>query len=131
MLMKHFVTIAILVLFSLTSFYGGVFAQQQTVHAKNGLNATPRNYTWFTSPYKDVNPEAIQNNQGFEHHPELGMLFAETPCDNCYELMGHRSEISKTFIKAGTGGKDILRQTSSAPMHYKDADGNWRTIKTR
>ncbi len=129
--MKQFVTPVILVLFFLSVLAsGGLYGQQQTIHARNAMNATPRNYTSFSLPAQNITPEAKQNNPGFEQHPELGMLFAETPCDNCYELIGKRTDISKTFIKEGTNGKDIMQQTGSNPMHYKDAQGNWRTIKT-
>ncbi|MFI5196776.1 MAG: hypothetical protein ACHQD8_06780, partial [Chitinophagales bacterium] len=103
-----------------------------TLHSKNAMTATPgNNYKAFTPQYKNVSKEALIANKGYENHPELGMLFAETPCDNCYELIGKRTEISKTFIKEGTGGRDIMQQTSSASMHYRDAQGNWRTIKTK
>jgi len=95
------------------------------------MNATPGNYTFFTTPTIDKSAEALQNNKGFEDHPELGVLYAETPCDNCYELIGRRTEISKTFIKEGTGGKSIMQQTSNAAMHYRDMNGNWRTIHTQ
>ena len=107
-------------------------ATQHTLHSKNAMTATPgNNYAWFTPQYKNVSNEALIANKGYENHPELGMLFAETPCDNCYELISKRTEISKTFIKEGTGGRDIMQQTSSAPMHYRDAQGNWKTIKTK
>ena len=107
------------------------YGQQPTVHAKNGMVAGIRNYKSFTAPYKDKSPEVLKANPGYEHHPELGLLFAETPCDNCYELIGKRTEISKTFIKEGTNGREIMQQTSSAAMHYRDAQGNWRTIKSQ
>ena len=99
--------------------------------ARNGMTATPKNYKTFITHEKNTGAEAISANAGFEHHPEIGMLFAETPCDNCYELIGKRTETTKTFIKEGTGGKDIMEQTSTMPMHYRDAAGNWRTIKSQ
>lgn len=95
------------------------------------MTAGPDNYTFFTLPSIDRSPEAIANNKGFENHPELGVLYAETPCDNCYELISSRTELSKTFIKEGTGGKSIMQQTSNAAMHYRDINGNWRTIRTQ
>jgi trimeric autotransporter adhesin len=104
---------------------------RHTVFSKNGMNAGPKNYTSFSAPYFNKSEEALRSNPGYEQHPELGQLFAETPCDNCYELVGKRTEISKTFIKEGTDGRDIMQQTSSAPMHYKGTDGQWRTIKTK
>lgn len=108
-----------------------MYGQQATVHAKNGMTAGVRNYKTFTAPYKNTSQESIEQNAGYEQHPEAGLLFAETPCDNCYELIGKRTEISKTFIKAGTDGSGIMQQTSTAPMHYKDATGKWMTIKTQ
>ena len=104
---------------------------QNTLHAKNAMTALPNNYKSFTPQYQKVSTEAAAANKGYERHPELGMLFPETPCDNCYELIGRRTEISKTFIKEGTEGRDIMQQTGSEPMHYRDGQGNWRTIKTK
>ncbi len=130
MYMKYFglpISILLFFFFSLNSIRS--HGQQHTLQSKNAMNALPRNYTFFTAPAHDLTPEALQNNPGYESHPEIGMLFAETPCDNCYELIGKRTETSKTFLKEGGGGHDIMEQTSSAPMHYKDAQGNWLTIK--
>lgn len=111
---------------------GTVNATMHPLHSKNGMNATPgNNYKWFTAQYKNVSNEALAANKGYENHPELGMLFAETPCDNCYELLDKRTELSKTFVKEGTNGRDVMCQTSSEPMHYRDAQGNWRTIKSK
>lgn len=107
------------------------YGQQAAVHAKSGMEAGIKNYRSFTAPYKDNDPEVIKANPGYEHHPEIGLLFAETPCDNCYELIAKRTEISKTYIKEGTNGTKIMQQTSSAPMHYRDQKGNWITIKSQ
>ena len=109
-------------------------AQHQAAMPKNGPQNGPGNYHTFRAPVKNTSAEAIAANAGYEHHPETGLLYAEAPCDNCYELIGKRTETSKTFLKEGTsgndGGKDIMVQTASGPMHYKDAQGNWRTIKS-
>ena len=104
-----------------------------SVMAKNGMTAAPLNYHSFTRPFVTRSAEAARENAGFENHPEAGMLFPGTPCDHCYEVIGKRTEITKTFQKEGVaadGGKDILVQTSTMPMHYRDAGGNWRTITT-
>ncbi len=99
---------------------------------RNGPQNGPGNYKTFSAKKKNNTVEAMVANRGYERHPEIGMLFAEAPCDNCYELIGKRTETTKTFLKEGTsgtdGGKDIMVQTASGPMHYKDAAGNWRTI---
>lgn len=105
----------------------------QSVMAKNAMTAAPLNYKSFTSPYKTTTKEATTANAGYENHPEAGMLYPGTPCDNCYELIGKRTEMTKTFQKEGIsedGGKDIMVQTSTMPMHYRDEAGNWRTITT-
>ena len=125
-----------IMLLSLVAFLGHSeksSAQGQVVHAKNGMNATGRNYTHFTTYSNDKSKEVIDNNKGFENHPEVGMLFAETPCDNCYELMSSRTEISKTFVEkgeVGPTGRKTYCQTSNMSMHYKDGAGQWRTIKS-
>ena len=94
----------------------------------------PGNYTTFSAPVKNTSSEAVRLNAGYEDHPEAGMLFSNAPCTNCYELIGKRTEYSKTFLKEGTsgtdGGKDILVQSNTMPMHYKDSKGNWLTVKT-
>ena len=103
----------------------------QSVMAKNAMTAIPLNYKYFTKPYKTTSKEAAAANAGYENHPEAGMLYPGTPCDNCYELIGQRTETTKTFQKEGVtedGGKDVMKQTSTMPMHYLDAAGNWRTI---
>ncbi len=105
----------------------------QSVMAKNAMTATPLNYRSFTKPFKNHSAEATTANAGYENHPEAGLLFLGTPCDNCYELIGKRTETTKTFQKEGIsedGGKEVMVQTSTMPMHYRDAAGNWRTITT-
>lgn len=102
------------------------------VHAQNGMNAQPHNYSYFTPLHKDADAQVAAHNKGYEAHPEIGVLFPETPCDNCYELIGDRTEMSKTFKDKGidaAGRKKVYCQTSSMPMHYRDAAGNWRTIQ--
>ena len=130
--MKYFITPIVSLLFLFSSLNSiRSYGQQHTVQSKNAMNALPGNYRSFTLPYHNVSDEVLKSNTGFEQHPELGTLFAETPCDNCYELIGKRTEISKTFVKEGTGGRDILQQTSTGAMHYRDAGGNWRTIRSQ
>lgn len=109
------------------------YAQRKDLQAQSGMTAQPKNYTRFSHPIKDNSGQAIANNPGFENHPETGVLFTDAPCENCYELIGSRTEKSKLFEKiekSPDGGKDVFQQTSSHSMHYKDATGNWRTIQT-
>ena len=127
--MKYLFT-PLAILLSLFSLNGiKVHGQQPT--GQNSLQVLPANYTSFTTPVKQLTDEALTNNQGYENHPEIGMLYSGAPCNNCYELIGSRMENSKTFIKAGTNGKDIMQQTASGPMHYKGPNGEWLTIKSK
>ena len=78
-----------------------------------------------------TNDEVLVNNKGFEQDPELGVLYEDAPCTDCYELIGKRTLTSKMYAKNGTQGKEVLIQNSTAPMHYKDANGKWRTLHTQ
>lgn len=91
-----------------------------------------RNYKSFTPLKKNLSEEAKTANAGYERHPDFGILYAGTPCGDCYELISERTEMTKTFVREGIheGGKEKMTQTSTHPMHYRDADGNWRTINT-
>lgn len=132
---KIFTSAALVSLLASLSFSEFATAQQTQVHAKNGMNVVGRNYNKFSNYQKDIDKDVVDNNKGYQDHKELGMRYAETPCDNCYELIGERTEKSKTYVKKGPkasdGGKDIYKQTSSHSMHYRDAAGNWMTIKTQ
>src|ERR1043165_9505138 len=79
--------------------------------AARGQSATPQinaagkhknNFTTFSNTRINKAREVASNNKGFEHHPELGMMFAEAPCNDCYELMGKRTATQKYFVKEGT-----------------------------
>ncbi len=125
--MKQLITLLTFLYFFTPLHSTGLYAQQ-SVQAKNAMNAGPANYTSITQPFIDHTAEVLQSNAGYEQHPEIGQLYPETPCDNCYELIGNRTEFSKTFVKEGTNGGKIMQQTSTMPMHYRDAQGRWMTI---
>jgi gliding motility-associated-like protein len=99
----------------------------QTIYS--GTPNPHHNYTTIFKPYKLEDSEVVRLNKGYESDPEIGMVYAETPCKNCFELIGKRTEKSKTFVRAKTGGKQVILQSSTAPLHYKDAQGRWRTIR--
>lgn len=100
----------------------------QAQHAVKGLKPSNDNYTSFFQPSVLQIAEVQQHNKGYEQNPELGLITEVAPCAQCYELIGERTLTSKTYIKAGTGGKERLFQNSTHPLHYKDAQGNLRTI---
>jgi gliding motility-associated-like protein len=98
---------------------------------QNGMNARPKNYSSFTTQYQNLSEEAKLANKEYANHPELGMLFPEAPCADCYELIAERTESSKRFVIAGTNGRDVALQTFTDAIHYRDEQGQWRTIKTK
>ncbi len=129
--MRYFITIIFILAIAGSFCITPTLGQQSVRAGKNMMETGVRNYKTFTIPSGNISREALQANKGYEQHPELGKLFAESPCTDCYELIGKRTEISKTYIKNNTNGKSVMQQTSNAPMHYKDNNGNWITIKTQ
>ena len=111
----------------LASGTGGTHIAHHNGHAMTG----GRNYSSFTLHPADKSDEVLAANKGFENDPELGVLYEGAPAQDCYEVLGKRTEINKTFVRKGTNGLETLTQTSNMPMHYKDASGQWRTIKAQ
>jgi gliding motility-associated-like protein len=106
---------------------GVVFAQPASMMQRS------YNYVSFSSrpPVQMVDNEILLQNAGYETHPELGMLFAEAPCTDCYEVVSKRTERTKTFFKKGTNGGQLWVQASNAALHYRDKQNNWRTIQAK
>jgi gliding motility-associated-like protein len=100
-----------------------VFAQHQP-----GMEAGTHNYTSFSSVKINSDNEVLEFNKGFEQHPELGHLYSNAPCEDCFEVIEKRTETSKFFLKKGSNGSYIYQQTSIEPMHVKDALGNDHTV---
>ena len=97
----------------------------------NPMHMGVKNYKTFSAKVFDNSSEMLNANKGYERHPELGFIYDGAPDANCYEILSNRTEINKTFIKKGSNGSVVYTQTGSAPLHYKDNDGNWRTILTK
>jgi gliding motility-associated-like protein len=91
-------------------------------------NTMPANYKSFEMPKLSRDKEIIERNKGYEQHPELGLLFADAPEADCFEDLAKRTEKTKTFIKKGTNGTGLFIQSSTDPMHMKNANGEWITI---
>ena len=104
---------------------------QQPLNSKH-ISAKPRkaNYTTFTLPTVVKKEEAMSANRGFENDPEVGVLYSNAPCKDCYEMISERTETSKTFTRAGSNGHDIIIRSANFPMHYRDEKGKWRTIQS-
>jgi len=94
---------------------------------QEGMVSGTNNYTTFSSDKKSIDPEVLQFNKGFENHPEIGQLFKDAPCDDCFEVIEKRTETSKFFLKKGSNGTYLYQQSSIEPMHIKDALGNDKT----
>ncbi len=118
----------ILFLFSLmllTGLPNDIMAQKS-----GGMIGTAKHsYSQFRQPVSLVDAEVKKQNTGFETHPELGLLYAGAPCDDCYEVLDKRTEKTKTFAALGTNGSHIWIQSSTEPMHYKNEQGQWLTIQ--
>jgi len=108
-----------------------VYGQQAIANAKT-MRATPRkaNYTQFSQPSILKTAEILKANKGFEQDPELGIVYKDAPKGGYYELLDKRTEKTKTFVKAGTNGNEIVIRTSNEPLHYLDAKGKWRTMRS-
>ncbi len=117
----------ILWLFSATPL---LLSAQNTLNVQEGMTEHERNYRTFSPGYRHASEEAINGNSGYEQHPELGMLFAEAPAADCYEVLSERTVNTKYFVKEGSNGREVMMQSSTEAMHYKDGQGNWLTIQT-
>ena len=115
---------------STTNTAGVSFPQSALNGATSRKLNTAMNYKTFTPLKKNLSAEAVAANKGYEGHPDYGVLYSGTPCENCYEVISGRTETTKTFVKEGAvnGSKEKMVQTSTQPMHYRDAHGNWITI---
>lgn len=122
-------TLRCFVLLLLTVLPGLLYAGDGGGAAPNGMVAKQRNYRTFREDVRHLPDEAKKANARTPNHPEIGRLFADAPCADCYEVIAERTEKSKKFVMEGTGGKEVALQTSTDAMHYRDAEGNWRTIE--
>ncbi len=60
-------------------------------------------------------------------HPEYGMLPWDAPCRDCMELPSRRTDKSRYFVAAGSGGKRFYLQQAAAPLHFQNKEGQWMT----
>ncbi len=106
----------------------GACAKKNPAHV---VQTKGNNFSTFTRVRYNRSAEVAASNKGYERDPELGVLFANAPCSDCYELLDKRTETQKYFVKEGTNGSHFILQSGSAPLHYKDARGRWRTVTDR
>ncbi len=97
-----------------------------------GLNpAAPRqlNLTYFEAESEVSAHPAIlrQVETDFLDHPELLSPGIKPPCANCTERVDRRTAYAKYFYDNARPGQFTIYQ-SNAPIHYRDAQGWWRTI---
>ena len=104
-----------------------LFANLYAQHPE-GMTAGQHNYTSFSPLKKHADDEVLRFNPGHEQDPEIGQLFTDAPCEDCFEVIEKRTETTKYFLKKGTGGNYMYQQSSIEPMHIKDAHGNYTTV---
>ena len=116
---------------------GGILrAQDPTVIDSflNGLVGKKINYYYFdTEPQPTTATEELDAAVpvAFHAHPEYGINAYGVNLDNTYELIDQRTVNTRTFVKAGTNGTVIYKQTGYYDLHYMDAQGWWRTYDDR
>ena len=86
------------------------------------------NFTSFLPVSTERSSEVMLNNKGFEDDAELGVLYPNAPCSDCYELLGKRTATQKYFVKKGTNTTQFILQSNNLPVHYRDENGRWRTV---
>ena len=122
---KLFLLSCIAFVFSCNLTYSQVPLNAKTIPA----TSHKANYNQFSQPTILKNEEVVAANKGFEQGPEFGVVYKDAP-KGYYELLGKRTEMTKTFAKAGSNGNEIVIRSSNMPLHYQDIHGNWRTMRT-
>ncbi len=95
------------------------------------MQAQQRNYTNFSYKRSYITEESRRFNGVYQHHPDFGKVLQDSPPEDCFEDIASRTEFTRKYIKSGTDGKEIMLQSSTAPMHYRDEEGRWRAINSK
>lgn len=92
----------------------------------SGLSLIDHNLSHLTKIEEkyDLNDDVLRFNAGYENHPDLGLV-SGLPCENCFELIGERSERTRSYRYFGTEWSKVLIQASSEPINYKNSQGDW------
>ena len=53
------------------------------------------------------------------------------PCTDCVELVDKRTESTRYFVKNGSNGAVFYSQQGYSPIHFKNNQGQWRSIDIR
>lgn len=112
-------------LFLLSLFFVPATAQLADMHLQQ------KNYTTFTTYQTNITEEARVYNGTYQFHPDFGKILQEIPSNDCFEDIASRTEYSRKYIKSDTKGKEIMLQSSTAALHYKDDQGRWRAINSQ
>ena len=89
------------------------------------------NNLYTTSPEVKADNSEIEKYSNEISHPEFGLLPYNAGCNECFEIIEKRKEDERYFLKNNTNGSEFAIQKSFAPMHYKNAEGQWLTIDPR
>lgn len=117
-------------------FPGFLNAQDPTIidSFPNGLVGKKINFYYFENDPAPLSSTAELDAAvplSYHSHPEYGINPYDGDIDSTYELIDQRTVDTRTFVKQGTNGSVIYKQTGYFAMHYLDAQGWWRTIDDR
>lgn len=102
--------------------------------ARGTANIAPKEHNFFTFPSEkpaDLSEAVFSRTpKEFYGHPEFGKVAYQTGCSNCAELVHKRTANSRYYIDLGEPSKFYIQQ-AYGPVHYRDAQGYWRSIDPR
>ena len=110
-----------------------VFLSEKASSKNMGMEPKTLNFSSFPS----ISSLTLDNEQkkftpvNFTKHPEFGLLPHNTQCSDCFELIQERTTYSRVFLKKNSNGNVKYYQKAYDPLHYKDENGNYRTIDKR
>lgn len=114
-----------------------VFSQEAFVGAEriasNGFAVKTNNFSTFPifKSVPDLEELAEMTSGSYSRHPEYGTVPYRTQCKDCIELLDHRTEDSRYFVKSGTNGQTFYVQQIYGKLHYEDSQGWLRTVDPR
>ena len=89
------------------------------------------NFTSFTTDKKVSSTlQDKLSSPKAKKHPEYGILPFNAQYKHCVELIDNRTEYTRFYIDPLHQGHTFTQQ-SLYPLHYKDKEGQWRTIDYR
>jgi gliding motility-associated-like protein len=105
-----------------------LFAQQE----KGRMSSGPANLSEFSKPAKSVDEELWKlTDKAYQSHPEFGVLPANSPCKDCYELLQKRTTNTRYYVQKGSKGHTFMVQQGYEAINYTDKEGRLRSIDAK